>query len=242
MTGSTEKFKFPLKVKNDIKCFLIRYEQWTEADNKENTMITSLSAGIILGLSAGFSPGPLLTLVVSQSLKHGLKEGIKVAIAPLITDLPIILISICVLAHLANFRTILGIISLIGGFFVLYLAYESFQTSKLWINIQDAEPQSLRKGIVINALNPNPYLFWFSIGAPTIIKAWRENLFTAAAFVTGFYVCLVGSKVFTAILVSKSRQFFIGKTYGYLMRVVGVLLLIFALLLFRDGINLLGSQ
>ena len=204
-------------------------------------MIASLSAGIVLGLSAGFSPGPLLTLVISQSLKHGIKEGIKVAVAPLITDLPIILISIFVLARLANFRTVLGIISLIGGLFVLYLAYESFQTSRLRINIQDAEPRSLRKATVVNALNPHPYLFWFSIGAPTIIKTWKENPFTAIAFVTGFYACLVGSKVFTATLVSKSQQFFIGKTYMYFMRALGILLLIFALLLFKDGINLLSG-
>ena len=212
------------------------------SDRQGKYMITSLSAGIILGLSAGFSPGPLLTLVISQSLKHGFKEGVKVAVAPLITDLSIILISIFVLARLANFRTILGIFSLIGGLFVLYLAFESFQTRRFRINIQEAEPQSLRKAIVVNALSPHPYLFWFSIGAPMIVKAWEEEPITAVAFITGFYTCLVGSKVFTAALVSKSRQFFMGKKYMYLMRVIGVLLLIFAVILFRDGINLLGGE
>ena len=211
------------------------------SDRQGKYMITSLSAGIILGLSAGFSPGPLLTLVISQSLKHGFKEGVKVAVAPLITDLSIILISIFVLARLANFRTILGIFSLIGGLFVLYLAFESFQTRRFRINIQEAEPQSLRKAIVVNALSPHPYLFWFSIGAPMIVKAWEEEPITAVVFITGFYTCLVGSKVFTAALVSKSRQFFMGKKYMYLMRVIGVLLLIFALILFRDGIDLLGG-
>jgi threonine/homoserine/homoserine lactone efflux protein len=204
-------------------------------------MIASLSAGIVLGLSSGFSPGPLLTLVISQSLKHGVREGVKVAIAPLITDLPLVLISVFVLARLSNFRTILGIFSLMGGLFVMYLAYETFQTGRLCINVQDPEPRSLRKAVVVNALNPNPYLFWFSIGAPTTVKAWKEESFIAVAFITAFYVCLVGSKVFVAALVSNSRQFFIGRTYAYLMRVLGVLLLLFAFLLFRDGINLLGG-
>ena len=203
-------------------------------------MIVSLGAGIVLGMSAGLSPGPLLTLVISQTLKHSIKEGVKVALAPLITDLPIILISTFVLSRLANFRTVLGIISLIGGLFVMYLAYESFQTSKLDIGIQDAEPQSLWKASVVNILNPHPYLFWFSVGAPTIIKAWEKNPFAALVFVIGFYVSLVGSKVCVASLVGKSRQFFIGKTYVYLMRILAALLLIFALLLFREGLDLLG--
>ena len=52
-------------------------------------MFSALTAGILLGLSAGFAPGPLLTLVIAQTLKHNVREGIKVALAPLISDFPI---------------------------------------------------------------------------------------------------------------------------------------------------------
>jgi threonine/homoserine/homoserine lactone efflux protein len=51
-----------------------------------------LSAGITLGLSAGFSPGPLSTLVISHSLRYGTREGVKVAMAPFITDVPIVFV------------------------------------------------------------------------------------------------------------------------------------------------------
>ena len=44
-------------------------------------MITALTSGLILGLPAGLVPGPLLALVITQSLKHNMKEGIKVALA-----------------------------------------------------------------------------------------------------------------------------------------------------------------
>jgi len=203
-------------------------------------MITSLIAGVVLGLSAGFSPGPLMTFVISQTLRHGIKEGIKVAFAPLITDVPIILIATFVLTRLATFQAVLGLISLVGGLFVLYLAYESFRTSRLDTNIQDAEPQSLSKGAIVNALNPHPYLFWLSVGAPMMIKAWAANPLTAVAFVTGFYVCLTGAKICLAVVVGKSRQLLMGRAYGYLMRALGVLLVIFALLLFREGLGLLG--
>ena len=84
-------------------------------------MITYLSAGVVLGLSAGFSPGPLMTLVISQTLRHGIREGVKVAVAPLVTDLPIILTATFVLTRLANYHAVLGSISLIGALFVLLL-------------------------------------------------------------------------------------------------------------------------
>lgn len=71
--------------------------------------------GTVLGLSAGFAPGPLLTLVISETLQHGIKSGIKVALAPIITDLPIVLITLYVLSKLTHFHGILGGISIIGG-------------------------------------------------------------------------------------------------------------------------------
>lgn len=50
-------------------------------------MMYFLSVGAVLGLSSGLSPGPLLALVISETLRHGVKAGVKVALAPIITDL-----------------------------------------------------------------------------------------------------------------------------------------------------------
>jgi threonine/homoserine/homoserine lactone efflux protein len=199
-----------------------------------------LITGVILGLSAGFSPGPLLTLVISQTLRHGIKEGLWVALAPLVTDLPIILITLLVLNQLTQSQAILGLISLVGGLFVLYLAVESLRTSRLDVEIRGGEPQSLGKGVLVNALNPHPYLFWLTVGAPMLIKAWTENVFNAVGFVVGFYACLVGSKVLITLLTGTSRQFLAGKNYMYLMRVLGVLLIVFSGVLFKEGLVLLG--
>jgi len=45
--------------------------------------------GLGLGLAAGASPGPLLTLVVSSTLARGFGAGLRVALAPVLTDAPI---------------------------------------------------------------------------------------------------------------------------------------------------------
>ena len=42
-------------------------------------MIDIVIAGILLGIYAGLSPGPMLFLVVSQTIKHDFKEGLKIA-------------------------------------------------------------------------------------------------------------------------------------------------------------------
>jgi len=82
-----------------------------------NDTIPFLTAGIIFGLTAGMSPGPLLTLVITETLKHNKSEGIKVAIAPLLTDIPIIVVTLFVLSKLANSDIALGIIAILGDYF-----------------------------------------------------------------------------------------------------------------------------
>jgi threonine/homoserine/homoserine lactone efflux protein len=75
---------------------------------------TYIISGIVFGLGAGLTPGPLMTLVMTETLKHGTREGVKVSMAPLITDFPIIVISIFLISEIANFNNIIGIISLAG--------------------------------------------------------------------------------------------------------------------------------
>ncbi|MGD8513220.1 MAG: LysE family translocator [Deltaproteobacteria bacterium] len=203
-------------------------------------MIDTWLLGVVLGLSAGLAPGPLLAFVISQTLKYNVKEGLKVALAPLITDVPIILVALFLLTKLSNFKMVLGIISFLGGAFILYLSYESIQTQPLEVEYQETKAHSFKKGAMVNALNPHPYLFWFSVGSPTMLKAQAESNLGAVAFVTSFYVCLVGSKICLALVVGKSRAFLEGHIYVYAMRVLGVLLFLFALLLFRDGLRLIG--
>jgi threonine/homoserine/homoserine lactone efflux protein len=199
-----------------------------------------LSAGIVLGLSAGFSPGPLTTLVISQALQHGAKEGVKVALAPGITDLPIILVSVYALTRLSNFHWILGLISIVGGLFLVYLAYLSFVADKIDADTKSSEPRSFGKGTLVNIFNPSPYVFWLTVGAPTVVAAWTQSPARAVWFLAGFYACLIGGKMSLAFVAARSRRLLTGKAYGYIMRILGVLLLVIALMLFRDGMAFLG--
>jgi len=202
-------------------------------------MLNFLGIGLILGLSAGFAPGPLLTLVISETLQHDLKAGVKVALAPIITDLPIIILTLFILVNLFGFHEVLGVISCAGGLFVLYLGVQSIRTKGVELNLQGMRPKSLRKGIIVNALNPHPYLFWFSVGAPTVTKAMKQGIFAPLAFIGSFYALLVGSKIVIALLVGKSRSFLTGNVYIYTMRFLGMALCALAVILFYDGFRLL---
>ncbi|MCK9151394.1 LysE family translocator [Methanobacterium alcaliphilum] len=202
-------------------------------------MIELLLAGITLGLYAGFSPGPLLVLVISQTIKHGYKEGFKVAFAPIISDIPIIIICLLFLSLISGYDLVLGIISLIGGVYLGYLSYECFKTKGTMTEAPSKQPKSLQKGVILNLLNPSPYIFWITIGGPIIIPAYNNNPLSLLLFIAGFYSFLVGSKIVLSYAVGKSRDFLTGTLYLHIMRVLGGVLVIFSLYFLKQGIQLI---
>ncbi len=183
----------------------------------------------------------MLALVLAQTLRHGSREGCKIALTPLITDPPVNLVALALASTLGQIRPLLGIVSIVGALFVLYLAWESLWPARPDIVVLAERPRSWFKGIVTNLLNPHPWLFWLTVGAAILAKAMAQNWMVAAAFLFGFYLLLVGSKAMVALLAGRSRDLLAGRGYRVALRVLAALLALFALLLFWEGLNHLAK-
>jgi threonine/homoserine/homoserine lactone efflux protein len=195
--------------------------------------------GAALGLSAGLSPGPLLALVIVQTLGYSVREGVKVAAAPLLTDLPIVAAALWLTLAASNHPQILAGLTALGAAFLLKCAWDSLRFAGPQDTRPQELPQSLRKGMLANFLNPSPYLFWGAAGAPLLAQCWSAGWHTAAAFLMGFYVCLVGSKVGVAWLTGRLGPLMGSRGYALVMRGMGLVLLAFAALLAHDAIQLI---
>ena len=219
---------------------------YCEEINQDYLMLTIeslqfLAIGSFFGLAAGISPGALLTLVITQTIRYNKTEGIKVAISPLVTDLPIILLTFLVLGKLSQFNSVLGAISFAGAIFIAYLGYESITFKGLYLETQDSNPNSLKKGVIANFLNPHPYLFWVTVGTPYIFKALSINLFSVIIFITSFYLLLIGSKIAIALIVNRSKAFVRQKAYVFVMKFLGLALFVFSLLFIYEGLKYLNA-
>ena len=200
-------------------------------------MIDYLLSGTILGLSAGLAPGPLLTLVLLETLQHDWRAGVKVACAPLLTDLPIICVVLLVLAQLSRVNAVLGVISLAGALLLLSMAYKSLRSSQISLSLDNKPARSLSKGVFVNFLSPHPYLFWLTIGGPLVMKAWAQSYLSALAFIGTFYLFLIGAKISLALLAGRSKVLLEGRLYLFVMRALGLLLGFLALALLCDALR-----
>ena len=131
-------------------------------------------AAAIFGLSGGLSPGPLLTLVVSETLARGRNAGLAVSLSPLITDGPAIAASVLLLGRIENSDSALGVLSLAGGALLISYGIAGLRGAKVEVEESEFDRKawaSLAKGVSLNFLNPNPYLFWLTIGTPILLEA-----------------------------------------------------------------------
>jgi threonine/homoserine/homoserine lactone efflux protein len=198
----------------------------------------ALIAGLTLGFSAGISPGPLMTLVMTTTLARGLAAGVRISVAPLITDAPIILLTMLVFTALPPWAEV-GLTGA-GGLFVVFLGVETMRSAR-HARLAVAAPaqqqsQDLWRGAMVNALSPHPWLFWLSVGAPLLISSWRVNPWHGLAFLFGFYALLIGGKVALAVAVAGGRRFLTETWYRRLLAGSGLLLcLLGALLLWQAG-------
>lgn len=203
-------------------------------------MLAFFLRGVALGFSAGVNPGPLTSLVITATLEGGLASGIRVAIAPLITDLPIILIATLLVRALPPWAEV-GL-ACIGGLYLLWLGYKTIVRARTATPPQPGEAKAnaaleFRQGIFVNFLSPNPWIFWITVGAPILLAAWAESPAAAFAFLLGFYLLLVGGKIAIALLLSMTRHRLNLTGYRAIFYASGALLLYLGVRLFIDGVS-----
>jgi threonine/homoserine/homoserine lactone efflux protein len=163
--------------------------------------VDAVALGLALGLGAGLAPGPLLAVVVAATLERGFAAGARVAVAPLVTDVPIVALCVLVLQGLPD--EVLAGLSLAGAAFVGYFAVDALRPAE---PAEAVAASDLRRGAFVNVLSPHPWIFWITVGGPLLIEAAKASAALAIGFVAAFYALLIGTKVGLAGLVALGRR------------------------------------
>lgn len=171
-------------------------------------MITYLLIGFTYAFAASIQPGPLQTFIISQTLRNGWKRTLPAAFAPVLSDIPIIILILLILTNVPP--GFLRFLQIGGGLLLLYLAYSSFKTflnfEKLNESTENKSDNTLFKAVLVNALNPNPYLGWSLIMGPLFIKGYNEASINGIALIAGFYITIVLCQMGIIILFGLARN------------------------------------
>ena len=209
---------------------------WAEKKNDSDAVFAITLQAFMLGLASGLAPGPLLALVMAESLRGGAACGVRVALAPLFTDAPIIALSWGLAGSLDAQSPWLAALSLGGALVVAQLAFAQWR-AVLPEAGSAAAGGVLRRAAAVNLLNPHPWLFWITFGGPLLAAASNASLWLAVAFLFVFYLLLVGSKVVLALLTARWGRGLTVIGYRRVCNVLGLFLIVFAIRLGWDGVS-----
>lgn len=198
----------------------------------------ALLLGLGIGLAAGVSPGPLLMLVITSSLRGGLRHGVAVAAAPVLSDLVVVGVVLAALGQVPE-RALAGL-GVVGGLVVVGVGVQTIREARgATLAADPAAPRtspagSLSRGALVNLLSPHPWITWITVLGPLTLAQWRVAPASAVLFVIGFYLTLIGSKVAVAALVSGGRRRLTDAGYRATVTVAGVALIGFGILMLVD--------
>lgn len=203
--------------------------------------IAYLLQGAALGISAATSPGPFQTYLINQALTGGWRHAAPIVLAPLLSDLPIILLVLLLLNQLPE--KFLSLVSLAGGVFVFYLAWGFWKNwrasdSSIPLTTRTNPSGVLRRGIMMNLLSPGPYTFWALVNGPILLNAFRTSTISGIAFLSGFYIILTGGFLALVLLFDQARRF--GLKAVRMLTFLSILVLVtFGGLLIFQGVSVL---
>lgn len=170
-----------------------------------NPLITQAAQ---FGASAGTSFGPLHTLLMNVTLTQGWRYGLIIMLSPLLTDIPIIILMLFVLSALPP--ATIPLLNIAGGLAVFVIAYTTFRGLRHPAPVTAAESKTvtrdtLVKGLMVNFLNPGPYIYWGTITGPLFVEALNESVLTGASFLLTFYGVFMGLMGFFVFLFDRLR-------------------------------------
>jgi threonine/homoserine/homoserine lactone efflux protein len=171
-------------------------------------MLAYVLQGLGYGFAAAVQPGPFQTYVLSQALNRGARRALPMALAPLLSDAPIITLVLLVLSQMPNW--LLRFLYVASGLFILYLAWGAFKAWRAFDTdsiLETSPPQrGLLKATLMNVMSPGPYLFWSLVTGPILLEGWREASALGIGFLAGFYTAMIASMVGLILLFGLAKQ------------------------------------
>lgn len=157
-------------------------------------MVFHLVQGAAYGFAAAVQPGPFQAYLISQVLRSGWRRSLPIVLAPLVSDGPIILLTLFALSHVPPWW--MRALRFVGGLYILWLAVGAWRSCRLSEKRDlggHSGGQSVFQAAFVNLLNPSAYLYWALVTGPLLISGWREGPSNGVGFLVGFYVAVVAS-------------------------------------------------
>jgi threonine/homoserine/homoserine lactone efflux protein len=198
-----------------------------------------------IGLSGALMPGPMLSVCIAESYKKGFWAGPLIVLGHSLPEFALMVLFSLGLNRFIKNDTVIGVIGIVGGLFLGWLAVRIFIEVRQGITIDLTAKEDIGWGPVVAGVwtsvsNPGWIVWWATIGARYILLSLDHGIVGLAFFFVGHVMADLVWYSLVSFLVSRGRGRISDRVYHVVLFVCSLMVFGFAVLFFVNGImNLL---
>lgn len=202
----------------------------------------------IVGFSGAMMPGPVTTLIVTESARRGFWAAPLVTLGHVLVELVIVVGLFFGLGDLLKHTFVAGAIGLLGGLFMFRMGYgivRAAWTGQSRLDLQtgsgsSADGNPVLAGILTSLSNPYMLLWWSTVGALWLIAFRAFGLVGVVAFYFGHTLADWIWNGLVALLISTGRRTIGDRFYRAMLIICGLFLIALSVYFFTSGVQFLS--
>ena len=201
----------------------------------------------LIGFTGAMMPGPVTTLIVTETARRGFIAGPLITIGHALLELAMVLALVFGLGDLLKQNAVAGTIGLLGGLFLLWMGFDivrsawqgkvSFDTTRDVGASSSGNP--IIAGILTSVANPYWILWWATVGAAYLITFRAFGIVGIVAFYVGHTLADWVWNNVVAFVVATGRRVMTDRVYRGILIVCGAFLIALSFYFVNSGINFL---
>ena len=198
----------------------------------------------IVGFSGAMMPGPLLTVMVSETARRGARAGPLLMVGHALLELILVLALVLGLKGFLDNRYFIITVSIVGGGFLIWMGYGMLRdVPKGNISLEVSAESGKRRlgpimtGGLVSISNPYWIIWWATIGLGYITSAWEYGIAGLAFFFTGHILADFVWYGAVAVAIARGKKVMSDRMYRGIIAVCGLFLVGLATTFIWSGIE-----
>ncbi len=202
-------------------------------------------SSMLIGFTGALMPGPMFSVCVSESYKKGFLAGPVMVLGHAIPELCLAILFALGLNRFLEDKAVVGVISVLGGAFLVWLAFSVFGEARQGITVDLTVKQDVGWGPLVGGLwssvsNPGWIVWWATIGAQYIVLSLKHGIIGMVVFFAGHEMADLIWYSSVSFLVSRGRGRIPDRFYHAVLYACSALVLVFAVMFILNGIRQLA--
>ncbi|MBI4789539.1 MAG: LysE family transporter [Chloroflexi bacterium] len=195
-------------------------------------------------------PGPVTTLIVTETARRGFIAGPLITIGHVLLELVMVIALFFGLGDLLKQNLVAGVIGLLGGLVLLWMGFgivKSAWLGQVSLNLTQSAGQSgktsspIAAGILTSVANPYWLLWWATVGTASLLTFQAYGFAGIVAFYFGHTLADWVWNNVVAFVVATGRRLMSEQIYRSILIVCGAFLIALSFYFVSSGIGFLRS-